>query len=112
MIRSLALEVDGRPDVVVDLTAAGALDRLRTRPFTIREGARFRMKVRFVVQHDLLSGLRYVQAVKRKGIRVSKDEEMLGSYAPNTTETPEYEKKCKHPPKPIPIANRPCCIFE
>jgi hypothetical protein len=29
------------------------------------------------VHHDVLSGLKYLQVVKRRGIRVSKDEEML-----------------------------------
>ena len=35
------------------------------------------MKAKFVVQHDVLSGLKYLQVVKRKGIRVMKNEEML-----------------------------------
>lgn len=37
------------------------------------------MKANFKVQHDVLSGLKYLQLVKRKGIRVSKDEEMIVS---------------------------------
>lgn len=37
------------------------------------------MKATFKVQHDVLSGLKYLQVVKRKGIRVGKDEEMLVS---------------------------------
>ena len=73
------------------------------------------MKARFRVQHSVLSGLKYVTAVKRKGIRVAKDQEMLvgftrsgnalgektsdsvhqGSYAPNTSENLFYEKKCR-----------------
>jgi len=51
------------------------------------------MKASFVVQHEVLSGLKYVQALKRKGIRVGKDEEMIGSYPPNTTNKPLHEKK-------------------
>lgn len=94
IILSLALEVEGRPDAVIDLAAAGALERLKSRPFTIKEGSRFRMKVRFRVQHEVLSGLKYLQVVKKMGVRVSKDEEMLGSYAPNVAGQPEYEKKC------------------
>lgn len=35
------------------------------------------MKANFVVQHDVLSGLKYIQIVKRKGIRVGKNEEMI-----------------------------------
>ncbi|PLB47232.1 E set domain-containing protein [Aspergillus steynii IBT 23096] len=93
IIKSLALEVEGRPDVVIELSAPGALENLKNQPFTIKEGATFRIKVVFQVHHEVLSGLKYLQVVKRKGIRVSKDEEMLGSYAPSTTDKPVYEKK-------------------
>ncbi|EZF23506.1 hypothetical protein H112_03761 [Trichophyton rubrum D6] len=95
IIKSLALEVAGREDITIDLSEPGAVDCLKDKPFTIKEGCRFRIKATFQVQHDVLSGLKYVQVVKRKGIRVSKDQEMLGSYAPNTTDKPVYEKKCK-----------------
>ena len=77
IIRSLALEVEGREDMTIDLTAPGSVEALKTKPFTIKEGAQFRMKANFKVQHDVLSGLKYLQVVKRKGIRVGKDEEMI-----------------------------------
>jgi len=93
IIKSLALEVEDRPDIAIDLSAPGAVDTLKSKPFTIKEGSVFRIKATFVVQHEVLSGLKYIQVVKRKGIRVSKDEEMLGSYPPNTTDKPIYEKK-------------------
>jgi Rho GDP-dissociation inhibitor len=79
VITSLALETAGRPDIVIDLTTPGALESLRSKPFTIKEGAKFRMKANFQVQHEVLSGLKYLQVTKRKGIRVGKDEEMLVS---------------------------------
>lgn len=93
VIKSLALVTAGRPDVVIELSAPGAVDSLKDKPFTIKEGAKFHIKVVFQVNHDVLSGLKYIQAVKRKGIRVSKDQEMLGSYAPNTTHKPSYTKE-------------------
>lgn len=86
MIHTLALEVEGRPDITIDLTAPGALETLKSKPFAIKEGAPFRMKVTFRVQHDVLSGLKYLQVVKRKGIRVGKDEEMLVSDPPDPVE--------------------------
>jgi predicted membrane-bound dolichyl-phosphate-mannose-protein mannosyltransferase len=52
------------------------------------------MKARFRVQHQILSGMKYVQVVKRMGIS-NKMQEMIGSYSPNTTDKPEYEKKCE-----------------
>ncbi|KAI9795659.1 MAG: hypothetical protein M1833_006900 [Piccolia ochrophora] len=93
VVLSLALEVEGRDDIVVDLRTPGALDTLKSKPFTIKEGAMFRMKVQFKVQHQVLSGLKYLQVLKRKGIRVAKDEEMIGSYPPSTSDQPFYEKK-------------------
>lgn len=95
VIKSLALVTEGRADVVIDLSSPGAVDSLKNKPFTIKEGAKFHIKVVFQVNHDVLSGLKYIQVVKRKGIRVSKDQEMLGSYAPNTTDKPSYTKECK-----------------
>ncbi|KAF2861837.1 E set domain-containing protein [Piedraia hortae CBS 480.64] len=92
IIYSLGLEVDGRPDIIIDLTKPGALDTLNKQPFTIKEGATFRMKARFKVQHQILSGLKYVQVVSRMGVK-NKMQEMIGSYSPNTTDKPEYEKK-------------------
>jgi len=79
VIKSLALEVGNRPDITIDLTAPGSVESLKSKPFSIKEGAHFRMKANFVVQHDVLSGLKYLQVVKRKGIKVSKAEEMIVS---------------------------------
>ena len=90
---TLSKEVEGRPDITIDLSGPGAVEHLRETPFIIKEGCRYQMKASFVVQHEVLSGLKYVQALKRKGIRVGKDEEMIGSYPPNTTDKPLYEKK-------------------
>lgn len=79
IILSLGLEVDGRPDIVIDLTKPGSLEDLNKHPFTIKEGATFRMKARFRVQHGILSGLKYVQVVSRMGVK-SKMQEMIVSF--------------------------------
>lgn len=86
-------EVEGRGDITIDLTQPGALESLKTKPFTIKEGCKYQMKATFVVQHNVLSGLKYVQQVKRKGIPLGKDQEMIGSYPPNTTDKPVHVKK-------------------
>ncbi|EEA28449.1 rho GDP dissociation inhibitor [Talaromyces marneffei ATCC 18224] len=93
IIQSLAIETPGKPDITLDLTGTNALETLKDKPFTIKEGSKFFTKVVFQVHRDVLSGLKYVHVVKRKGITVTKDEEMLGSYAPNTTGKPSYEKR-------------------
>lgn len=79
IILSLQLDSEGRPPVVVDLAEKGSEKTLKDKPFKIKEGAKFSMTAKFKVQHEILSGLHYVQIVKRKGIRVSKDQEMIVS---------------------------------
>jgi len=93
IILSLAMDSEGRPPVTIDLSEKGSELTLKDKPFKIKEGAKFSMSAKFKVQHEILSGLHYVQIVKRKGIRVSKDQEMIGSYAPNTDKTPVYIKR-------------------
>ncbi|CAK3931017.1 E set domain-containing [Lecanosticta acicola] len=92
IILSLGLEVEGRSDIIIDLDKPGAVDKLKDQPFTIKEGATFRMKARFRVQHQILSGMKYIQVVSRGPIK-NKMQEMIGSYSPNTTDKTEYEKK-------------------
>ncbi|KAL2153672.1 hypothetical protein VTH82DRAFT_4827 [Thermothelomyces myriococcoides] len=116
IIQSLTMESPGRDPVVIDLTAPGSLEDLKKQPFKIKEGATFAMSAKFKVQHEILSGLHYVQVIKRKGIRIpgGKSDEMIvssssgniirsakaetdsrgqGSYAPNTDKQPFYTKK-------------------
>jgi len=93
IILSLTMEAPGRDPVTTDLRTPGSENTLKDKPFRIKEGAKFTMVAAFKVQHEILSGLHYVQIVKRKGIRVSKDSEMIGSYAPNTDKQPLYTKK-------------------
>lgn len=71
------MDSPGRPAVTIDLATPGAESTLKDKPFKIKEGAKFTMSATFKVQHEILSGLHYVQIVKRKGIKVSKDSEMI-----------------------------------
>jgi len=73
---SLGLEVVGRPDIIVNLREPGTIATLKSRPFTIKEGALFRMKVTFRVQHQILSGMKYLQVVKKLGVS-NKTQEMI-----------------------------------
>lgn len=76
------MDSPGRSPVTIDLSTAGSESTLKDKPFKIKEGAKFTMSATFRVQHEILSGLHYVQIVKRKGVRVSKDSEMIVSLAP------------------------------
>ena len=61
--------------------------------FNIKEKSIYQLVVKFRVQHEIITGLKYLHLVKRGGIRVEKVEEPLGSYAPNTIDKPFYERK-------------------
>ncbi|KAJ3193323.1 hypothetical protein HK101_005044 [Irineochytrium annulatum] len=107
VVESLALEVNGRSDVVINLGTPADIEKLKDQQLTIKEGVEYRLKVRFRVNHDVVSGLKYLHVVKRGGIKskpflfdfhrhgfniceVDKMEEMLGSYGPSAD---SYEKK-------------------
>jgi Rho GDP-dissociation inhibitor len=79
IIKKLSMESPGREPVTIDLSSPGSETTLKDKPFKIKEGSKFTMVAEFQVQHEILSGLQYVQIVKRKGIKVSKDSEMLVS---------------------------------
>lgn len=72
-------QVEGRPDIVIDLKEKGAVDKLKDKPFTIKEGETFRMKATFKVQHQVLAGLKYIQVAKRMGLS-DKMQEMIVSF--------------------------------
>jgi Rho GDP-dissociation inhibitor len=78
-------QIEGRPDIVIDLSQPGQLETLKDKPFNIKEGTTFRMSVRFKVQHQILSGMKYLQVVKRMGIS-SKTQEMIVRRQPHGDE--------------------------
>lgn len=60
--------------------------------FNIKEKSVYQLNIKFRVQHEIITGLKYLHSIKKSGIRVDKVEEPLGSYAPNTKDKPYYEK--------------------
>lgn len=83
IVQKLALIVDGRPDTELDLTQD--LKEIAKKKFVIKEGIKFRIRIDFVVQREIVTGLRYVQKTSRLGVTVDKMKYMVGSYAPKAT---------------------------
>ena len=65
------------------MSSADSRATLSSRPFTVKEGVKYTIIIKFKIQREVVSGLRYLQVVKRKGIRVDKYEQMIGSYGPS-----------------------------
>ncbi|XP_070581401.1 rho GDP-dissociation inhibitor 1-like [Ptychodera flava] len=96
IVEKMSLVTEGREDVHVDLT--GDLTKLKSKPFVIKEGAEYKIRVTFKVQHEIVSGLRYHQTTYRKGIRVDKTTYMVGSYGPKA-ESHQYITPIDEAPK-------------
>lgn len=68
-IKSLSMVVQGRDDVTLDLATDQAIAAAKEKTITIKEGCEYRLKITFMVNADVVSGLKYLQVVKRKGIK-------------------------------------------
>lgn len=79
LVKTLVLRVEGRDDVVLDLT--GDLKELK---IAVKEGITFRLVVGFRVQREIVAGLRFKYNILRKGIKIISSSQMVGSYAPQS----------------------------
>ncbi|XP_064478817.1 rho GDP-dissociation inhibitor 1-like [Ornithodoros turicata] len=93
MVKKLQLLVEGRPTIELDLS--GDLEQLKKKPFMVKEGIPYRIRIEFFVQREIVTGLKYVQRIFRHGLQVEKMNQMVGSYAPKAEiqsfTTPEEE---------------------
>lgn len=80
LVKKLVLVVEGRPDVVLDLTED--MEQIKKRTFIVKEGIQYRIRIEFFVQREIVTGLKYVQKIYRHGLQVEKMNQMVGSYAP------------------------------
>jgi len=84
VISELTIICEGRPDgdIVYKFENKEQLAKMKDTPFVLKEGCRYKVQIRFRVQHELVTGLKYLNTAYRKGIKVGKEETMIGSYAP------------------------------
>ena len=80
IVKKLALVVEGREDMELDLT--GDLSQLKKQVFVIKEGVQYKVRIDFIVQREIVHGLKYVQKTYRLGVPVDKMTHMVGSYPP------------------------------
>lgn len=67
VIFELRIICEGRPggDIVYDLRPKDAVKNLKNQPFTLKEGCNYKIKITFRIQHEIVSGLKYVNVVSR-----------------------------------------------
>jgi len=84
VVTDMVIVCDGRPagDIVYKFDNKQELEKLKESPFILKEGCQYKIKLRFRVQHELVTGLKHVNTVYRKGVKVDKEETMIGSFGP------------------------------
>ncbi|XP_038211907.1 rho GDP-dissociation inhibitor 1 [Zerene cesonia] len=66
IVKKLALCVTDRDDLELDLS--GDLTDLKKQVFVIKEGVQYRIRIDFIVQREIVHGLKYVQKTYRMGV--------------------------------------------
>ena len=86
VIEKMIVMFDNRPDgdIEYELDSQQKLAAMKSNPFTLKEKCHYKIKVQFRVQHEIVSGLKYINNVYRKGVRVVKEDEMIGSFGPQS----------------------------
>ncbi|KAI0080638.1 rho GDP-dissociation inhibitor [Panus rudis PR-1116 ss-1] len=69
--------------LAMNIADQAQLAEIKKHPFVIKEGVEYNVRITFKVNHGICSGVRYMQVVKRSGMKVDKMEQMLGSYGPH-----------------------------
>jgi len=84
VITEMTIVCPGRPggDITYTFDNKDQIAKLKDNPFVLKEGCQYKIRLRFRVQHELCTGLKHVNTAYRKGVRVGKDETMIGSYGP------------------------------
>jgi Rho GDP-dissociation inhibitor len=74
---------ENRPDIVHDLSTPEGLANLVTNGIALKEGCKYKFKLSFVVQHEIIAGIKFLNTV-RKAIFSNTEDIMIGSFAPSS----------------------------
>lgn len=92
VVLQIRVELEDGESIVLEVQDQKMMDKFRANPITVKEKCAFTITVRFRIQHEIMTGLRYLQVARRKGIVLSRTDQPVGSYPPNTLDKPYYEK--------------------
>ena len=59
------------------------MSKLQTEGIILKEGCKYKFRLSFIVQHEIIAGIKFVNKVK-KAIFSDTEEIMIGSYAPSS----------------------------
>ncbi|KIM94466.1 hypothetical protein OIDMADRAFT_136160 [Oidiodendron maius Zn] len=86
ILREVQIMFEARPggDITYPLDSPEEIEKAKQKSYTLKEGCHHKTKVRFRVKDEIISGLKIEILHYRKGIRVVRDQQMLGSFAPQS----------------------------
>ncbi|XP_058497426.1 rho GDP-dissociation inhibitor 1-like [Solea solea] len=84
-VTRMTLLCEAAPNPLV-LDLQGDLEAFKKQAFVLKEGVEYKIKINFKVNREIVSGLKYVQHMFRKGMRIDKSDYMVGSYGPRSAE--------------------------
>ncbi|GMH92664.1 hypothetical protein TrST_g1783 [Triparma strigata] len=79
----VVFEDKGSPDQVFNLDTEEGVAKLTADGLQLKEGAGFRFELKFRVNHEILTGLKFINKTK-KGIFSQSEDVVIGSFAPAT----------------------------
>ncbi|KAJ8963664.1 hypothetical protein NQ314_005455, partial [Rhamnusium bicolor] len=66
IVKRLVLVAADRPEISLDLS--GDLSQLKKETFIIKEGVSYKIRIEFIVQREIVHGLKYVQKTSKLGV--------------------------------------------
>ncbi len=75
---------ENEPDIVHTLSTPEGIAKFAAEGITLKEGSRYKIKISFRVQHEIIAGIKFTNIVTRMMVN-DKDELMIGSYPPSST---------------------------
>lgn len=78
------------PPIIHDLSTAEGLSKLNAEGITLREGVKFKFKISFRVQHEIVVGIKFINKMTK--MMFSNTEDLaLGSYPPSSSTVQVFE---------------------
>lgn len=88
LVKALVVSFPEDPDQKdIELDLTGDLKKLKDTPIVVKDGASYNLTLKFRVQREIVSGLKFHYKLYRKGINVDTQSYMVGSFGPSADPT-------------------------
>eukprot|EP00124_Ichthyophonus_hoferi_P004088 Ihof_evm4s410 gene=Ihof_evmTU4s410 len=82
VIHKLEILFSDHESAVLKVETEEDVRRAKETPLIIKEGSKYKIRIHFRVQHQVVAGLKIQSTVSKMGKKLQSETEMLGSYPP------------------------------